>query len=250
MGASAFGPHRAAFGQRSLQRDELSALAESGVPFDAGDPPSLESASLRLLESLASRDSAELLFQWCRLNRDDVAQEIENLRSSFALPLCTASAVAEVLAQALAEMRVQDASGRQLTYRRLPSRCRQTLRTFVDECLGFVPAPDCGVDALAVGIADWIELPDDLSAAARARFAGPTALVIAAQVLLEESRLDRRLLLEPPADATQPCRHGSIAELLSRRAAFDRFEGALDQAAAWIRACRAPSHRLTERSPS
>ncbi len=237
------------FGQRRLRPEEASSLRALGI--DPDGCPRVEDAGLELTRLVVTGDGAEPLLAWCQLHRDDVGREIDLLRELFALPMRTTIATAEVLAQALTEMRGCDESGRRAAYGVMAHRCRRVVRTFVDEVLGFVPSPpgEQSCDPLANSIAEWIDLPEELVRIAARLFAGATATVVAAQTLLEDSRHDRRRLLSPAAlDSTAPHRSTSIAELLSRQAAIERFRCALEHAATWVRACARPSVASSPRS--
>lgn len=237
------------FGQRPLRPDEASSLRALGI--DPATCPHVGDAWLELTQLVAAEAGVEPLFAWCRLHRDDVGRELEVLRNLFALPMRTTTATAEVLAQALTELRGRDDAGRRAAYGAMAHRCRRVVRTFVDEVLGFVPSPpgEQSTDPIALNIAEWIELPDELVDVAARLFEGKTATVVAAQALLEDSRHDRRRLLSPVADdGAAPHRSTSIAELLSRQAAFERFRCALEHAATWVRACARPTALFAPRS--
>jgi hypothetical protein len=249
MGTPRADRHHCRFGQRRLEPREAAALLSVGI-----DPAAIETltdAGLALTRRVTASDHAEFLFAWCQLHGDDVAKELDGLRQLFVLPLRTATATAEVLAEALTEMRGCDDAGRRTVYSTMSHRCRRVIRTFVDEVLGFVPSPPGEQlnDPLAGSIAEWIELPDELHRMAACDFDGATATVVAAQALLEDSRHDRRRLLSPPeTPSSPPLRSTSVAELLSRQAALSRFRCALDHAATWVRACARSSASLSSRS--
>lgn len=219
-------------------------LRQLGHRSEPSGPTTLATASAELLLQLSERSSAEALLAYCQLNRGEVAEQLERFRDDFVLPLRIESLTAEVLAETLDAVRTRGRHDIAREYAAIPRRCRRVVRVVVDECIGFVPNPAGAAesDPLADQLSERIDLPDELVAIAESGFHGPVARVIAAQTLLQFSRHDRRELLarraphrEAPGSVAQS---SSVARLLSRGAALDRFRSEIEHAGAWIRACR------------
>lgn len=253
MGSPRVSSRLAQFGERPLRPDELETVLAAGIDLGRSTQPTVATASLAIARELMSVESSSRLFVYCRLNRDEVAAHLVDLRDRFALPLRIDAATAEVLSQTLDAMRTPHEAARQAAFGCLRRRCSQVVRTFVDECRGFVPAisSEQHADSLASAIADWIELPKELSLIAAAAFGGATAEVVAAQIVLEFSQRDRRQLLGLAgrgAVAHSRVHAGSVADLLSRHSSLDRFRVEVAHVAAWVRACAVPPESTTCRS--
>jgi len=240
------------FGHRPLRSDELATLRALNLGLDAATDATTASASVALLERLIHEDESALLLALCQLNRDELVGRLERLRSELSLPFRGEPLAAEVLAQTLDAARSRG-GGAEREYRTIPRRCRRVLRGLVDECVGFVPASrlEQHADPLAAALAEQIELPEDLLEIAKQEFDAASAAVVAAQSLLQFPRHDRAHLLQagaPHRDATAGAATRSVAQLLSRAAALERFRVEIDRASSWMKACTAHTHLVAGRS--
>jgi len=240
------------FGHRPLRGDEVATLRPLNLGLDAAGDATTASASIVLLERLIREDESSFLLAYCQLNRDELVGRLERLRSELSLPFRTEPLAAEVLAQTLDAAR-SCGGGAEREYRSIPRRCRRVVRALVDECVGFVPASrlEQHADPLAAALAEQLELPDDLLEIAKQEFDAASSAVVAAQTLLQFPRHDRAHLLQagaPHRDTAVGAATRSVAQLLSRDAALDRFRVEIDRASSWMKACTAHTHLVAGRS--
>lgn len=241
------------FGQRPLRREELATLRPLNLGLDAASDATTASASIVLIERLMRVDESALLLAYCQLNRDELVGRLDRLRSELSLPFLAEPLAAEVLAQTLDAARSRGSGGAEREYRSIPRRCRRVLRSIVEECVGFVPASrlEQHADPLAAALSEQIELPEELLEIAKQEFDAASATVVAAQTLLQFPRHDRVHLLQagaPHRETTAGAATRSVAQLLSRAAALDRFRVEIDRASSWMKACTAHTHLVAGRS--
>ena len=241
------------FGHRPLRGDEVATLRPLNLVVDGALDATTASASIALLERLMRDDESALLLAYCQLNRDELVGRLDRLRVELSLPFRSEPLAAEVLAQTLDAARSRGSGGADREYRSIPRRCRRVLRAVVDECVGFVPASrlEQAGDPLASALAEQIELPEDMLEIAKHEFDAASAIVVAAQTLLLFPRHDRAHLLQagaPHRETTSGAASRSVAQLLSRAAALDRFRVEIDRASSWMKACTAHTHLVTGRS--
>lgn len=220
--------------------EERVLLADSCPGASGAD--TVSAATVELLSELRRRDDPELLLLVCQLNRGEVTEELERLIAEQSLPARVDPLTAEVLAETLDAVRATATRTVAREYSGIELRCRRVVRAFVDDCLGFVPLLH-SVDepeSLTQSLAERIELPALLLEQVSGPLAPTATRVIAAQTLLQLPAHDRALLLQCPGPRPEQApdpRSPSVAHLLSRAAALERFRTEFDHSVAWAKTC-------------
>ena len=239
---------RFGLGSRPLSADERALLADA-CPGASG-AASVRMATIELLTELRRRDAPDLLLLLCQLSRADIDAELGRLVSEQALPASIDPLTAEVLAETLDAVRATPYRTIEREFQEIERRCRRVVRAFVDDCVGFVPLLSTTDDPepIAQSLAERVALPESLFELVAGALAPTATRVIAAQALLQLARHDRSALLHDPAPHPAPAAgppSSSVAHLLSRSAALERFRTEFDHSIAWAKACiRHPSITL------